>query len=101
MYLLNNAEIHQVGDFLVVVICDNADEVYKEFYEIMETVDLSNLNEVPMMTEKERKKIEDESLKKDIEALYEEIEEVVVTPVEEPIEEPEISVEETTEIVTE
>ena len=101
MYLLNNAEIHQVGDFLVIVICDNADEVYKEFYEIMETVDLSNLNEVPMMTEKERKKIEDEALKKDIEKLYEEIEEVVVTPVEEPIEEPEETVEETTDLVTE
>lgn len=88
MYLLNNAEINQVGDFLVIVICDNADKVYKEFYEVMESVDLANLNEVPMMTENERKKIEDEALQKEIDLLYEEIDEVIVTPVEEPIEEP-------------
>lgn len=93
MYLVENAIVEQVGDYLVILVCDNSDEVFKQIYNVMSSCDLGDLKEVSMMTEEERKSIEDKALNEEISKLSEDIEEVVVTPyvepeVEEPIEEP-------------
>jgi len=97
MYFVENAVIEQVGNYLLFIVCDNADKVFKEFDEIMKTTDLADLDVVPMLTEEERLEIENEALEVEIEKLESEIDEVVITPVEEPIEENETTVE-TTEI---
>lgn len=87
MYLVENAVIEQVGNYLLFIVCDNADKVYKEFEEIMESTDLADLDVIPMLTEEERLEIENEALEVEIEKLETDIDNVIITPVEEPIEE--------------
>lgn len=83
LYLVDNAVIEQVGDYLVVVICDNEKEVFNEIYKVMDTVDLNKLTTVALMTEEERVNIENKALQEEIDALYATIDEVVITPIEE------------------
>ena len=95
MYFVENAVIEQIGNYLLVIVCDNADKVFNEFTEIMESTDLADLDVVPMLTEEERLEIENEALEVEIEKLESEIDDVIITPVEEPIEENETTVETT------
>lgn len=83
MYLIDNYEMHQVGEFLVLVVCDNSDKVFEELKKVMTNYDLTTLVEVPMLTELERENIENDALEKVLEDMDKEIKEVVITPVEE------------------
>ena len=83
MYLIENYEMHQVGEFLVLVICDNSDKVFSELKKVMDNYDLTTLTEVPMLTDLERENIENDALEKVLEEMDKEIKEVVITPVEE------------------
>lgn len=83
LYLVDNAVVTQMGNFLVLVICDNAQDVCKAIDEVMTNTDLTTLKSVPYMTEEERIAIENEALEKEISDLSTDIGEVVVTSVEE------------------
>lgn len=83
LYLVDNAVVTQMGNFLVLVICDNAQDVCKAIDEVMTNTDLTTLKSVPYMTEEERIAIENEALEKEISGLSTDIGEVIVTPVEE------------------
>lgn len=83
MYLIDNYEMHQVGEYLVLVICDNGDKVFEEIKKIMTNYDLTTLQEIPMLTDLERENIENDALEKVLEEMDKEIREVVITPVEE------------------
>lgn len=87
LYLVDNVVMEQIGDYLVFIVCDNADEVYKEFYKVMSSTDLNDLNVVSMMTEVERLEIENKYLEQEKENMDAEIEEVVITPIEKSIDE--------------
>ena len=56
LYLLENAIIEQVGDYLFVIICDNSDKVFEELKKVMINTDLTTLEVVPYMTDEERAK---------------------------------------------
>ena len=84
-YLIENYEMHQVGEFLVLVICDNSDKVFSELKKVMDNYDLTTLTEVPMLTDLERENIENDALEKVLEEMDKGIKEVVITPVEENI----------------
>lgn len=87
LYLVDNVVMEQVGDYLVFIICDNADKVYDEFYKVMVSTDLNDLTVVSMMTEAERLEIENKYLEQEKQNINSEIGEVIVTPIsEEPIE---------------
>lgn len=83
IYLVDNLVMEQVGDYLVFIVCDNADDVYEEFYKVMSSTDLNDLFMVPMMTDAERLEIENKFLEREKENINSEIGEVIVTPVEE------------------
>ncbi len=83
IYLVDNAIIKQVGNFLMLIICDNAVDVSKALEEVMVNTDLTTLESVPYMTEEERIAIENEALKKEMSELELEVGDVTVTPVEE------------------
>lgn len=85
MYLINNYEMHQVGEYLVLVICDNSDKVFAEIKKVMTNYDLTTLIEVPMLTDLERENIENDALEEVLEEMEKDIREVVITPVEEDI----------------
>lgn len=82
LYLVDNAVVTQMGNFLVLVICDNAQDVCKAIDEVMTNTDLTTLKSVPYMTEEERIAIENEALEKEISDLSTDIGEVIVTPIE-------------------
>ena len=81
LYLVENFVLKQVGDFIVFIICDNADEVFDAIFKVMGNTDLTTIVPVPYMTEEERVAIEEEVLKAENLSLEEEIGEVIVTPV--------------------
>ena len=88
IYISENMQTAQVGDFLVVVICDNADKVIKEFIKVLENTDLTTINSIPFYTEEERIEIENEILNRTKSEFEEqekdEVGEVEITPVEIP-----------------
>lgn len=85
MYLLEHIKLEQIGDYLVLIVCDNAEEVYNQIYNVMEKLDLDLIEPVPLMTDEEREQIEKEALNKELSAIDSEVEDIIVTPVEEPI----------------
>jgi len=93
LYLLENHIINQVGDYLVFVVCDNADDVFNTIANVMANTDLTTIEPVPYMTDEERSEIEKAVLTKELNSLEDSIGDVIVTPVEAPeyIENPEDS----------
>ena len=84
LYLLENAIIEQVGDYLFVIICDNSDKVFEELKKVMINTDLTTLEVVPYMTDEERAKIEEDAYNLENIEVEGEIDEVIVTPIEAP-----------------
>lgn len=85
MYLLEHIKLEQIGDYLVLIVCDNAEEVYNQIYNVMEKLDLDLIEPVPLMTDEEREQIEKDALNKELSAIDSEVEDVIVTSVEEPV----------------
>lgn len=83
LYVVENHKMQQVGDYIVLVICENSDKVFEELVKVMENTDLTTLNSVPMFTDDERDKFYQDALNKELEEIESEIGEVTVTPVEE------------------
>lgn len=76
LYIINNAVVQQVGDYIVFIACDNADDVYKELFNVMSETDLSVITPVPFMTEEERKELEDNYLKEQVEEIESNVTEI-------------------------
>lgn len=83
LYVVENHKMQQVGDYIVLVICENSDKVFDELVKVMENTDLTTLNSIPMFTDDERDKFYQEALNNKLEEIESEIGEVTVTPVEE------------------
>ena len=82
MYLVEHAVMEQAGDYLVLVICDNADKVFEQIYKVMGNTDLTTIESVPLMTDEELEKIEKEALDEELANLDSDVEDVIVTPIE-------------------
>lgn len=83
LYLVENSIVTQLGDFVVFIVCDNADRVYQELAKVFDSMDLDTIQSVPYMTDEERKVIEDAAFNEDTSDLFSDIGEVEVTPVDE------------------
>lgn len=66
IYLVENSILISIGEYIVLIICDNAEDVYYNFVQCMSTQNLNMLEVVPYMTEEERLEIENESLNEEI-----------------------------------
>lgn len=76
LYIINNAVITQVGDYIVFIACDNAEDVFKELYKVMEETDLSIIKPIPLMTDEERKEIENKYLQEQIIEIESQVKEI-------------------------
>lgn len=83
LYLLENCIISQIGDYLVFIVCDNANDVFSEIESVMSNTDLTTITPVPYMTDEERANIENKALEEEYNTLENSVEDVIVTPVEE------------------
>lgn len=83
LYLVDNAIITQLGDFVVFIVCDNADRVYQELAKVFDSMDLNTIESVPYMTDAEREVLENAAFKEDTSDLFSDVGEVEVTPVDE------------------
>lgn len=82
LYLVENSIVTQLGDFVIFIICDNADMVLAELTEVFKSMDLDSIESVPYMTDEERKVIEDAAFENDTSDLFSDVGDVIVTPVE-------------------
>lgn len=83
LYLLENSIVTQLGDFVVFIVCDNAEMVYQELAKVFDSMDLDSIQSVPYMTDEERKVLEDAAFSNDTSDLFTDVGEVEVTRVDE------------------
>lgn len=82
--VVDTCKFEQVGEYLVLVICENSDKVFEQLYKVMSSTDLSDLESVAGFTEEERNSYYDKALEEEISQIESGVGEVTVTPVEDP-----------------
>lgn len=80
----NDYVFEQMSQYLILVICENADAVYEQLVKVMASADLSDLESVPGFTDEERESYYQEALEEEITQIESEVGEVTVTPIEDP-----------------
>lgn len=80
-YILEHMVLETVGQYNILIICDNAEDVFKELYPVVMDWDLTNIKVVPWLTEEEREVLETDALQNELDEIEADLLDIIVTPI--------------------
>lgn len=80
-YLLENMILETVGRYTILVICDNAEDVFRELYPVVMDWDITKIQSVPWLTDEEREVLETKALQEDLDEIEADLLDIIVTPI--------------------